>query len=297
MTANQKFKLLGFTRYGKLSANVMVLATGKTITMGLKELADSDISEDLSRHELSTIYRKLYSHSNIVTAYELGDRHERSWQAYLLISIALSVIYIFSTICGVKPIHIPILNIVTPPGVFIYPITFLLVDILNEFYGLRLARRTIIISFAANLLFVLGLWGTALMPGVPGWEFGATYNGIVNSIVSVLLASSLAYFISENINSYLLCKIKSLTNSKYLFLRVITSTVIASAFDSIIFCSVAFYGVLGIDIIKEMIIAQFLIKVAYSILGVGPIYLVRKIFRNYINRPTDAPVNKKLAEV
>ncbi len=60
MEPNQKFKLLGFTRHGTIAANVMVLATGKTITMGLNELADSEISEDLSRHELQALYRKLY---------------------------------------------------------------------------------------------------------------------------------------------------------------------------------------------------------------------------------------------
>lgn len=51
---------MGFTRHGTIAANVMVLATGKTITMGLNELADSEISEDLSRHELQALYRKLY---------------------------------------------------------------------------------------------------------------------------------------------------------------------------------------------------------------------------------------------
>lgn len=78
------------------------------------------------------------------------------WYAYLIITVALSVIYIFSTLCGVKPIQIPVLNLITPPAIFIYPLTFILVDILNEFYGLRLARRTIIISFIANLTFVPG---------------------------------------------------------------------------------------------------------------------------------------------
>lgn len=55
--------------------------------------------------------------------------------------MALSVIYIFSTLCGVKPIQIPVLNLITPPAIFIYPLTFILVDILNEFYGLRLAAH------------------------------------------------------------------------------------------------------------------------------------------------------------
>ncbi|CAI1841047.1 queuosine precursor transporter [Serratia proteamaculans] len=283
MEPNQKFKLLGFTRHGTLAANVMVLATGKTITMGLNELADSDISEDLSRHELQALYRKMYGNNQQQTAYELSDRHERSWYAYLIITVALSVIYIFSTLCGVKPIQIPVLNLITPPAIFIYPLTFILVDILNEFYGLRLARRTIIISFIANLIFVLGVWATTLVPSIPQWEFSKTYDGIVHSIMAVLVASSAAYLISENVNSYLLCKIKELTNSRYLFVRVITSTVVASAIDSVVFCTLAFYNVLSWDIIKTMILSQFLIKVVYALVGVGPIYAARSLFNRYIN--------------
>ncbi|WP_455872043.1 queuosine precursor transporter [Serratia proteamaculans] len=283
MEPNQKFKLLGFTQHGTLAANVMVLATGKTITMGLNELADSDISEDLSRHELQALYRKIYGNNQQQTAYELSDRHERSWYAYLIITVALSVIYIFSTLCGVKPIQIPVLNLITPPAIFIYPLTFILVDILNEFYGLRLARRTIIISFIANLIFVLGVWATTLVPSIPQWEFSKTYDGIVHSIMAVLVASSAAYLISENVNSYLLCKIKELTNSRYLFVRVITSTVVASAIDSVVFCTLAFYNVLSWDIIKTMILSQFLIKVVYALVGVGPIYAARSLFNRYIN--------------
>jgi uncharacterized integral membrane protein (TIGR00697 family) len=283
MEPNQKFKLLGFTRHGTIAANVMVLATGKTITMGLNELADSEISEDLSRHELQALYRKLYGNNQQQTAYELSDRHERSWYAYLIITVALSVIYIFSTLCGVKPIQIPALNLITPPAIFIYPLTFILVDILNEFYGLRLARRTIIISFMANLIFVLGVWVTTLVPAIPQWEYSETYNGIVHSIMAVLVASSAAYLISENVNSYLLCKIKELTNSRYLFVRVITSTVVASAIDSVVFCTLAFYNVLSWDIIKTMILSQFMIKVVYALVGVGPIYAARSLFNRYIN--------------
>lgn len=156
-------------------------------------------------------------------------------------------------------------------------------DILNEFYGLRLARRTIIISFMANLIFVLGVWVTTLVPSIPQWEFSKTYDGIVHSIMAVLVASSAAYLISENVNSYLLCKIKELTNSRYLFVRVITSTVVASAIDSVVFCTLAFYNVLSWDIIKTMILSQFLIKVVYALVGVGPIYAARSLFNRYIN--------------
>ncbi|MBP2847830.1 MULTISPECIES: queuosine precursor transporter [Dickeya] len=283
MDANKKFKLLGFNHSGELSANIMVLSTGKMIHMDLKELVDSEISDDLSRHELNALYKKLYAGKDITTAYDLSDRNERSWYAYLLITVMLSVIYIFSNVAGSKPIFIPSLNMVVPTAIFIYPFTFILVDILNEFYGLRLARRTIYVAFFSNVFFVISLWCTTLIPSLPEWELGKTYNGITESIMSVLVASSLAYLISENINAWVLHKIKIMTKSRYLFIRVITSTVTASAVDSVIFCTIAFYNVLSFDVIRTMILSQFLVKVVYAVLGVGPIYGTRRLFRKYIH--------------
>lgn len=147
-----------------------------------------------------------------------------------------------------------------------------------------MARRTIFISFISNTLFVAGLWLTSLLPGLKEWELNISYATFVNSIVSVLFASSAAYLVSENINSLILCKIKELTNSRFLFVRVLTSNVIASALDSAIFCTLAFHNVLSTETIKTMIISQFIIKLGYALLGVGPIYATRELFRRYINK-------------
>lgn len=283
MNQNKKFKLIGFNRSDTITANIMVISTGKHINIGLSELESSTITDDLNRNELKALYRRLYSETDTITSYELADRHERSWYAYLIISIILAVIYILCTVCGIKPAHFPALNLVTPPGIFFYPISFILVDILNEFYGLKMARRTIFFSFIANMVFVTGLWFTSVLPSVQGWELDQPFKTFVNSIISVLVASSVSYLVSENINSYLLCKIKELTNSRYLFIRVITSTAIASVLDSIIFCMLAFYNVLSMEVIKTMIISQTIIKLFYAVIGVGPIYATRELFRRYIN--------------
>lgn len=283
MDYNKKYKLIGFSRSDIITANVMIIATGKSISIGLSELESSIITEDFNRNELKILYRRLYSEADTVTAYEMGDRHERSWYAYLIITLILSVVYILCTVTGVKPVHLPLMNFIIPPAIFLYPISFILVDILNEFYGLKMARRTIFISFFANMIFVAGLWLTSTIPALPEWGLTEPYTSFVNSIISVLLASSVSYLVSENINSFLLCKIKELTNSRYLFIRVITSTAIASVLDSIIFCMLAFYNVLSMEIIKTMIISQTIIKLFYAVIGVGPIYATRELFRRYIN--------------
>ncbi|WP_340613512.1 queuosine precursor transporter [Xenorhabdus thailandensis] len=284
MSDNQKYKLLGFSRSSdSIRANIMILSTGKSISIPLRELESSQISEDLNRNELREIYRRIYGDADTVTAYDLTDRHERSWFAYLVIALSLAAIYIFCTITGIKPISIPYINMIIPSAIFFYPFTFILVDILNEFYGLRLARKAILFSFIANILFVLCLILTAALPGLKEWELEGAYTEIVHSIAAVLVASSIAYIVSENVNSWLLCKIKELTNSRYLFIRIITSTTVASALDSIIFCTLAFYNTLDSDTIKSIIFSQFIVKMAYAIVGVGPIYGVRALFRKYIN--------------
>jgi uncharacterized integral membrane protein (TIGR00697 family) len=284
VSGNQKYKLLGFSRSADvIRANIMVLSTGKSISIPLKELESSQVSEDLNRNELREIYRRIYGNKETVTAYDLTDRNERSWFAYLFIALSLSTIYIFCTIAGIKPTHIPYINMVIPSAIFFYPLTFILVDILNEFYGLRLARKAILFSFIANILFVFGLMFTAILPGLKEWGLTEAYTEIAQSIMAVLVASSVAYIVSENVNSWLLCKIKELTNSRYLFIRIITSTTVAAALDSVIFGTLAFYNTLDADTIKSIIFSQFIIKITYAIVGVGPIYVARALFRKYIN--------------
>ncbi|WP_108650164.1 queuosine precursor transporter [Dongshaea marina] len=285
-----KYKLLGFTRTPLLSASIMVLSTGKTIRMGLKDLVDSEIFDELDRNEQKSVYRKFYGGKGVKTMYDIADRNERSWNAYILICIALTALFLACTLTGIKPVRIESLHMTIPAAIFVYPLTFILIDILNEFYGLRKARQAIFGTFIANLLFVGVLWFSTKMNAIPGWGMDSSYDSISYGITSVFIASSLSYLLSENINSYLLCKIKALTNSRYLFIRVIASTTVAAAVDSITFITIAFHGVLSMDIMMTMIISQFVIKITYAIVGVFPIYGTRWLFRHYINVPQNSMV-------
>ena len=97
----------------------------------------------------------------------------------------------------------------------------------------------------------------------------------INHQCPLLIASSMSYLISENVNAYILYKIKSFTNSKYLYIRVLTSTILAAAIDSILFITIAFHDSFDNSIIEKMIITQFLIKSTYALIGVLPIYAIR----------------------
>ena len=277
---NSKYKLIGFDNHRSLVI-VMVLATGKVIKVKMAELVNSEVMDNLSRVEIKEIHKKFYSQKDSVTAYDFKDRHERSWMMYVVLNLMLFTLYIFTSIAATKPIFIEWLGILVTAGAFLYPLTFLIVDILNESYGLRLARRAIFFAFVSNALIIAMLSFTTYLPGLSDWKLDEPYNQVIGHLSSVLIASLVSFLVSEYVNTYLLCKIKKLTNSRFLFLRVFLSTFVAVIIDSFLFCFLAFYGVMETSVILDMIFVQILIKVSFAFFNVFPAYGVRALLNKY----------------
>ena len=278
---NSKYKLLGFEN-GKSLAVIMVIATGKIIKIKLSEVLNSEIMDNLNKIEVKNLYKKFYSQGETLTAYDLNDRHESSWMIYIILNLMLFTLYIFTSIAATKPIYLEYFDIIVTPGTFLYPLTFLIVDLLNETFGLRLARKAILFAFISNAAIIILLAITTHLPGLPGWKLDGPYNDVISQLSSVLVASSVSFLVSENINAYLLCKIKELTNSRLLFLRVFLSTLFAVIIDSFLFCFIAFYGAMETSAILNMIYVQIAIKVGFAFFNVLPAYGARALFKKYL---------------
>lgn len=160
--------------------------------------------------------------------------------------------------------------------------TFLIVDLLNESYGLRLARRAIYFAFASNASILILLSITGYLPGLPGWRLNEPYGEVISHVSSALVASSVSFLFSEYVNSYLLCKIKRLTSSRYLFLRVFFSTFFAVIIDSFIFCFIAFYGAMENRDILNIVYVQIAIKMCFAVFNIFPAYGARFLFKKYV---------------
>jgi len=284
---NSKYKLLGFEN-DKSLAVIMVIATGKIIRVKLSEVLNSEIMDNLNKMEVKNMYKKFYSQGGALTAYDINDRNENSWMIYIILNLLLFTFYIFTSIAATKPIYLESLGIIVTPGTFLYPLTFLIVDLLNEQFGLRLARRAILFAFASNAMIIILLYGSTFLPGLPGWKLDGPYNDVIIQVSSVLIASSVSFLVSENINSYLLCKIKELTNSKYLFLRIFLSTFFAVIIDSFLFCFIAFYGAMQTSDILNMIYVGNDQQVCFAFINILPAYGARSLFKRYITGDTQA---------
>lgn len=277
---NSKYKLLGFEN-SKGLAVIMIISSGKVVKVKLGELLRSEMLDNLSKAEIKDIYRKFYSREPVLTAYEITDRHEGSWMVYVMLNLLLFTIYVFTNVAASKLVYLEQFDVVVPPSVFLYPLTFLIVDLLNEFYGFRLARKAILFTFASNAFIVLLLSATSYLPGLPGWKLDIPYGEVITHVSSVLVASSVAFLFSEYVNSYLLCKIKELTNSRFLFLRVFFSTFFAVIIDSFVFCFIAFYGTMQNSDILKIVCIQIAIKMCFAIFNILPAYGARSLFKRY----------------
>lgn len=130
-------------------------------------------------------------------------------------------------------------------GAILFPLAYILGDVLTEVYGYKRARRTIWIGFGIMLLAITCFTIVRYLPVAPGYNDQAAFEAVLGFLPRIVLASLAAYLIGGFINSYVLAKLKMKTKGKKLWLRLIGSTVIGQFFDTIVFCLIAFGGVIG----------------------------------------------------
>ncbi len=165
-------------------------------------------------------------------------------------------------------------------GTLLFPISYVFGDILTEVYGYQRSRRVIWTGFFALALTALVLWLVGMMPGEATWKQYAgetAYQAILGGMSTggIVLASLSGYWLGEFFNSFILAKMKVLTNGRWLWSRTIGSTLIGEAIDSVIFVAVAsVFGVFPWSLFFTLTVTNYLFKVAIEA-GLTPLtYLI-----------------------
>lgn len=159
-------------------------------------------------------------------------------------------------------------------GTLLFPLSYIFGDILTEVYGFRRSRRVIWLGFFSALIMSLVLYVVQILPPAGDWTNQKAYEAILGFVPRIVAASLLAYFAGEFINSMILSRLKILTKGRYLWMRTIGSTLIGEGFDTIIFCMVAFYGVLPASVFKAVLISNYIFKCAVEIIFTPLTYLI-----------------------
>ncbi len=160
--------------------------------------------------------------------------------------------------------QISIGNLVLPAAIIIFPLSYIIGDILTEVYGYQQARRVIWLGFLCNLIAVVAIWVGKILPAAPVFEAQSAYERILGSTPRFLLASFVAYLAGEFANSFVLAKMKIRTRGRWLWMRTIGSTLVGQGIDTLIVLTIAFAGVLPLSVLGTMISSHWLLKTAYE---------------------------------
>ncbi len=191
---------------------------------------------------------------------------------FVIVAALFVTCLITANIIVVKQISIG--GVVLPAAIVIFPLSYIIGDILTEVYGFRQARRVIWLGFLCNLVAVLAIWIAQILPSAPVFEAQNAYVRILGSTPRFLVASFVAYLIGEFSNSFVLAKMKIMTNGRWRWTRTIGSTLVGQGLDTLVFLSIAFFGVLPFPVLGIMILGHWLFKCVYEVVATPVTYVV-----------------------
>ena len=175
---------------------------------------------------------------------------------------------------------ISLFGFVTTPGTLIFPLTYLLSDLITEVYGYKHARRAIWVGFLFNFIFIGFGQIVTHLPSPAFATRNAAFDQVLTSNVQIIIGSALSYLIAEPLNAMIMAKLKRYFHGRYMGVRFVVSTVFAAGLDSFLFMVIAFYGVLSTSQIVKVALTVWFIKVVIEVIGLPiSIRLAKKLKR------------------
>ena len=202
---------------------------------------------------------------------------------YDLVVAAFCSLLLISNVAAVKLIQFgpdvdllgfPVLPIITDGGALLFPLTYILGDVLAEVYGWRGARRAIAIGFAVSVVASLTFLLVGAAPPAADWGNQAAFDAILGFVPRIVVASLAGYAVGQLLNAWVLVRLKSRTKEGSLWARLLGSTLVGEAADTTIFCIVAFAGIITGGTLVNYIVVGYLYKVAIEVIFLPVTYRV-----------------------
>jgi queuosine precursor transporter len=189
-----------------------------------------------------------------------------------IMTIVFIVTMLIANIIAVKIIKIGPFTF--PAGTIIFPISYIINDILTEVYGYKVARRVIWMGFFSNLFFVIVVSIAQILPPAPFWDGQQAFQRILGFTPRLLAASFLAYLIGSLINAKIMEVMKVITNERFLWSRTIGSTIVGEGIDSVLFMMIAFAGTIPVRNWLNSALTIWIVKTLYETLATPLTYFV-----------------------
>jgi len=172
-------------------------------------------------------------------------------------------------------------GVLIPAAVFLFPVTYIFGDVLTEVYGYERTRKIIWMGMFANIFMVGIFMFTISLPFPAFWENQRAFETVLGVVPRIVAASLIGYLAGSFVNSFVMAKLKVAmrrrgTSDRWLFIRTITSTIAGELVDTLIFISIAFARAMPAKVVFQLIVIQYVFKVAIEIIMTPITYYVVK---------------------
>ncbi len=152
-------------------------------------------------------------------------------------------------------------------GLLIFPVSYIVNDLIAEVWGFRKVRLIIWYGFLMNFLAVGVFQLSIYAPGSGNFHHQEAFNMVLGNTLRITIASFIAFLFGSFLNAYVMSKMKILQHGRGFSLRAIISTIVGEGADSLIFFFIAFSGILSVRDIIMLIITQTAMKTGYEIIA------------------------------
>lgn len=214
------------------------------------------------------------------------ERH-RHYKYYDLVMAGFVTVLLCSNLIGPAklcqlqlPFALPLIGstLIFGAGNVFFPIGYVFGDILTEVYGYARARKVIWAGFLGLIFATVMSYVVIRMPLLPGDDFQNRVQSAAETMFGstwrIVLASMLGYWAGDFANSFVLAKMKVLTQGKYLWTRTIGSTIVGQGVDTVIFYPIAFAGDWPDDKLQQALIFNWLFKITVEVVFTPLTYLI-----------------------
>jgi len=184
---------------------------------------------------------------------------------FMIFGMLFTVCLIVANIVGQKLITVAGIDMTA--GLMIFPVTYILNDLIAEVWGYRKMRLIIwtgfLMNFLAVLIFRISIWAPAskFFPNQQAFEL------ILHNTERITVASFIAFLVGSFLNAYVMSKMKILQRGRHFSVRAVASTIVGEGADSLVFFTIAFWGILDRYQLILLILTQTALKTAYEILA------------------------------
>lgn len=166
-------------------------------------------------------------------------------------------------------------------GAIMFPLTYVLGDVLAEVYGLRRARRAIVVGFVLAGFMSVCFLAVGALPPEPTWPHQEAWVTVLGFVPRIVVASLCGYLAGQLLNAFVLVKVKQWTRERALWARLVSSTVVGELADTLIFCTIAFVGTIPFGVFANYTATGFVYKVAVEIVFLPVTYRVIAVVKRH----------------